>query len=108
VDDAYADHHPALVVDNQCAPFIRGDANADGAVNIADPVSTLDVLFSMGSVPCDRAQDSNNDDSVDIADAIYTLTYLFDNGPPPSSPFPNCGIQASTSNLSCDSFPFCP
>ncbi len=85
--------------------FIRGDANGDNSIDIADPVYNLTYLFQAGPQQCLSTQDTNADDSVDIADPIYNLTYLFQSGPAPPAPFPSCGSSAGT--LPCDSYS-CP
>jgi hypothetical protein len=55
--------------------FIRGDANGDGALDIADPVATLGFLFLGDAVPgCLEAANTNDDGEVDISDAVHTLT----------------------------------
>ncbi len=69
--------------------FVRGDANSDLTVNIADAVAMLDVLFSGGQEPLFvSALDSNNDAQFDIADPIHLLAFLFSGGDQPASPFP--------------------
>ena len=74
--------------------FIRGDATADGAVNIADMIAILDFLFTAVPLPtCQRAADASDDGFLVIADAIWISNYLFSGGPPPPSPFPNCGLD---------------
>ncbi|MEM7260738.1 MAG: PQQ-dependent sugar dehydrogenase, partial [Planctomycetota bacterium] len=85
-------------------PFVRGDANADGAFNIADAVSTLALLFDGASLPCDQAVDSNDDESLDIGDAIWTLAALFSSGPVPASPYPTCGPDGTAGALGCAAF----
>jgi len=73
--------------------FIRGDANRDGTVDLADGVTILALLF-LGSQPVSvRACDANDDDRTDLADAIYVLNYLFAGGPQPPPPFPFAGIE---------------
>ena len=71
-------------------PFIRGDANGDGLMDIADAVTGLSFLFLGGVMPCEEGADSNADSRLDISDPIYTLSYLFLGGPPPRAPFPDC------------------
>jgi hypothetical protein len=65
--------------------YIRGDANADGVVNIADVVHVLNYLFADGPepIPSLDAGDANCDGTVDIADVVHLINYLFDDGPPP-------------------------
>jgi CHRD domain-containing protein len=69
------------------ALFLRGDANADGAVNISDPLSIFGHLFSGGARPyCLDAADANDNGSVDISDGIALLSYLFQGSTTPASP----------------------
>jgi hypothetical protein len=65
-------------------PFIRGDANGDGQVNLADAVYLVNWLFIGGPPPEPmEAGDANCDGGVDLADAVYIINYLFIGGPPP-------------------------
>ncbi len=60
--------------------FMRGDANRDAVLNIADPIFVITYLFAHGSEPaCADAADMNDDGTLDVADAIAGLTYLFGN-----------------------------
>ncbi len=89
--------------------FIRGDCNADGTVNIADPVSGLAYLFSGAPTDCLDAHDTNDDGQVDISDPIYALAYLFDGGPALPAPFLNCGADPTPESVCCDvSAAVCP
>jgi hypothetical protein len=64
--------------------FIRGDANGDGVINIADVVYLVNYLFIDGPAPEPlEAGDANSDEVVNIADVVYLVNYLFINGPPP-------------------------
>ena len=69
--------------------FIRGDANRDATVNIADPIFTLSYLFLGGEAPeCPDAADADDNGKLELSDAVSTLTYLFEGSsalPPPSS-----------------------
>jgi hypothetical protein len=72
--------------------FIRGDANADAKVNIADGVWIIYELFLNGPAStCTLASDANADGVADIADASFIFMYRFMNGMMPSAPFPDCG-----------------
>ncbi|MGE3166245.1 MAG: IPT/TIG domain-containing protein [Planctomycetota bacterium] len=82
--------------------FIRGDSNGDLAFNIADPVSCLSYLFSMGPADCLDALDCNDDGTVNIADAVFSLSNLFQMGPNPPAPFPNPGIDPTLDLLDCN------
>ena len=85
-------------------PFIRGDANDDGGVNIADGIWILNELFRDGAPsPCQSAADANGDLGVSIADATYIFSYRFAGGDEPPAPFPECGvIDLDADDLVCD------
>ena len=89
-------------------PFIRSDVDADGAINLADAIATLDYLFIGGTIPCNDAADINDDGALDLSDPIVLLGYLFSNAPAPPAPFPDCGIDPMPDALECDSFAACP
>ena len=60
------------------AAFIRGDANQDGIVDVADTIFMLSELFARGSPSaCPDASDANDDGAIDIADPIVVLDFLF-------------------------------
>ena len=89
------------------AAFIRGDANADGKIDVSDASTVLLVLF--GGRPhasCQAAEDSDGNDKLDLSDAIYILEFLFSGGPTPPSPFPSCEVVQRrlrcTSHGPCD------
>ena len=86
-------------------PFLRGDCNEDGELNIADAVCSLDWLFGGGDAPaCVGLLDVNADNNTDISDATSVLNYLFVGGPPPTAPFPACERNAeicSAPSASC-------
>ncbi|MGE4618529.1 MAG: S8 family serine peptidase [Planctomycetota bacterium] len=90
------------------APFVRGDGNGDGVIDISDPVQTLDYIFGAGQVSCLAAVDFDDGGVLDIADAIAQLSYIFSNGVPPVAPFPDCGIDPTPDGLGCDSAINCP
>ncbi|MFN0058137.1 MAG: M12 family metallo-peptidase [Planctomycetota bacterium] len=81
--------------------FVRGDANDDGIVDIADPVTTLNYLFAMGPASCLDALDSNDDGQLNVADPIFSLSYLFSQGTPPPAPFPGEGADPTADTLGC-------
>jgi hypothetical protein len=72
---------PATILLSTLSPpgaFLRGDANRDGKINIADPIATLNFLFYDGpSLPCEDAADSDDDGRLNLTDAIITIHYLF-------------------------------
>jgi len=83
--------------------FVRGDVNADGSVDIADPIGTLLYLYAGAhGVTCLDAADADDDGTISITDPIHTLQYLFLTGaslpPPAGAPGPDPTPDA----LSCD------
>ena len=87
--------------------FVRGDANGDSGINIADAVFLLNQLFVPGSLSstCPDATDFNDDGGVNIADAIYLLNGLFSpTGTDPPAPFPDCGEDPTSDSLECPMF----
>ena len=68
------------------ASFVmRGDANADGAIDVADVMYLINYLFIGGSGPCPmEAGDASCDGFIDVADIMYLTNYLFVGGSPPS------------------------
>ena len=88
--------------------FRRGDANADGRVDVADAISLLSYLFQSGRAPpCGDAADANDDGSLDIGDALKALSHLFADGGPLPPPARDCGVDPSPDELECESFAPC-
>jgi hypothetical protein len=63
-----------------------GDANADGRVDISDPVAILGHLFLGTRLACPGAGEVNGDGKLDISDPVYLLGYLFLGEKPPADP----------------------
>jgi hypothetical protein len=90
-------------------PFRRGDADANGSLNITDPIRILNYLFSGGEAPsCLETADGDASGSINITDPIYLLGFLFQGGPGPPAPFPDCACAPEESALACDLFTACP
>lgn len=97
--------------------FVRGDANADGSVDLSDAIWTLHYLF-IGGPPlvCLDAADAGDSGSLDISDPIWILAWIFLGGPAPPSPSPSalkylledCGTDPTPDALGCAAFPPCP
>jgi hypothetical protein len=89
--------------------FLRGDSNADAAVDIGDPINTLSYLFQGTAAPrCLKTADVNGKTGVDISDAVYLLQFLFLGGAGPVAPFPACGPESEATELGCEDYPQCP
>lgn len=94
----------------QGTPFRRGDANADGGMDIADAVFILLHLFTgRGQLECDKSGDLDDGGGLEVADAIYLLNYLFLHGAAPESPAGACGQDPTPGQdpLTCESYPPC-
>jgi len=90
-------------------PFIRGDANGSGDVNITDPVFVLRYFFASGAAPgCDDACDATDDGRLTITDSIFLLRYLFSGGPAPYDPSGACGLDPTEDSLGCAESGSCP
>lgn len=81
------------------APFVRGDVDDDGSIDVSDALSTLSYLFAGGPLACLDAGDANDSGAVDIADAVYLLSHLLVSGPAPPAPFDMCGPDPTDDTL---------
>ncbi len=108
-EDSGSDSGSAYVFGSPVSTFRRGDANADGLLDVADPVFILAALFTGGPAStCAEASDANDDGSVDLADAVAALNALFGSGPGLPAPYPGCGSDPTVDSLTCMSYGFCP
>ena len=85
-------------------PFIRGDSNSDGTVDLSDAVRTLVVLFlGDGLFVCEDAADADDNGALEVTDAVRTLAYLFlaEAQIPPPGPT-TCGEDPTEDGLDCD------
>lgn len=82
--------------------FVRGNANNDDKVDIADPIWIINELFRGGApTVCEDSADANDDGFVDLSDAVILIEYQFLGGPSPDLPFPNCGADPTEDDLGC-------
>ena len=87
-------------------PFLRGDSNLDGQVDISDPTFTLNWLFLGGPMPgCMANADTSQDGAIDISDPTFVLNHLFLGGPAIPAPYPECGLSEDPRDveLGCES-----
>ncbi len=99
-----ANAEPALPPE---AHFVRGDANADGRIDIADAVFALDFLFAHGTEPtCLDGADANDDGRLNLSDATLLLRRVFSAGRPLPSPAA-CGADPTDDTLRCERFAPC-
>ncbi len=95
---------------NSYRRFVRGDVEAVGGVGVGEAVWIVGVAAGSARPPvrCLEALDADNDDGVRITDGVLILHWFFLRGPPPSSPFPDCGLDPSIETLGCFAdHPYC-
>ena len=94
--------HSAVEILGDVTVFIRGDSNADDAVNVSDVHASLGYLFQQGAAPrCLDAADANDDGRVDLGDPVTTLFFLFLGGVEIPPPFSQPGLDPSEDLLQC-------
>ena len=82
-------------------PFLRGDTNDDGLIDIADVTALMAYLYSGGSLACLDAADTNDDGQVNVADGVALTSYLYGVGSLPA-PSRAVGEDPTDDALSCD------
>jgi hypothetical protein len=88
--------------------FMRGDANADGSLQIADAIHILASIFTSGpESACLDTADANDDGKLDIADPVRVLMHLFAGDRPLPDPYGACGADPTVDQLSCGSYAPC-
>ncbi len=109
----------AVRITEPVIPFVRGDANVDGRVDITDAVAILRYLFAASfTPPCLDSADVDDSGAIVINDPIRILYWLFGGGPPPAAPAPSqvpdyvperdCAPDSTGDDLRCDRFDRCP
>jgi hypothetical protein len=86
-------------------PFLRGDWDANGMVQLTDGVNVFNFLFLGGGAPiCMAAADANGQGIINLSSGVYVLNFLFTGGSSPLSPFPDCGPGGlpSDETLGCE------
>jgi subtilisin family serine protease len=74
----------ALNYDFGGEPFVPGDANGDGTVNISDATYIIQYIFAGGLAPDPlESGDADGSGEVNINDAVYIIAYIFAGGPAP-------------------------
>ncbi len=85
--------------------FVRGDANADGNLDLSDAIFILNWLFTGGQLPpCLDAADINDEGTIDISDPVRLLFVLFADGEKPPPPHPARGLDPTPDDLDCQSY----
>lgn len=89
------------------SPFVRGDANQDGVVDISDGSFILNYLFRGGSAPgCADPADANDDGVIDISDASHIYGFQLLGTAQMPAPYPNPGYDPTSNDpASCGDRP---
>jgi hypothetical protein len=74
-------------------PFVRGDGNSSGGVDISDALRILLHLFGGAPTTCEDAADADDSGTVNVTDALYLLEFLFQSGPALPAPYPTSGTD---------------
>lgn len=65
-------------------PYVCGDADGTGIINISDAVFLIGYIFGSGQAPDPlESGDCDCNALVNISDAVYLVTYIFGGGPAP-------------------------
>lgn len=100
----------ALSLYRESPLFVRGDANTDNTINLADAVFILSYLFEDGDAPtCLDTADLNDNGKVNLSDVICTLRTAFGLSGDDCLTYPisMCGTDPTADALSCESYPIC-
>ncbi len=66
------------------APYLSGDADNNGVVNISDAVYMVTYIFSGGAAPIPTiAGDADCNGIITISDVVYLINFIFSGGPAP-------------------------
>lgn len=87
------------------AAFIRGDANMDGTLSLADVFAILRYMHQGRTLPCLDAADADDSGGIEAVDFLCVMAFLFlrdgaGNAPPPP-PFPAPGLDPTPDALDC-------
>jgi hypothetical protein len=70
-------------------PYLCGDADASGVVNVSDGVYIIAYIFSGGAPPAPpESGDVDCNGVLNISDVVYLLNYIFAGGPAPCADCP--------------------
>ena len=73
--------------------YIRGDANADGKIDLDDARFLVSYIFQGGSAPNPlEAGDFDQSGTLDISDAVAIIQYVYNNQPKPDQKAPKITV----------------
>lgn len=68
--------------------FIRGDANDDGSITLADVIHVASYLYEAGPtpLPVPESGDADCDNTIGPRDVVYLINFILRGGPQPKCP----------------------
>ncbi|MBN1419278.1 MAG: hypothetical protein JXP34_10905 [Planctomycetes bacterium] len=90
------------IEESPAAPFIRGDLDGSGQLEIGDAIQVLEYLYMGRILACPKSADANDSGLVDLADAVYLLNFIFASGSAPPPPYPERGADPTPDLLPCE------
>ena len=81
-------------------PFLRGDVDQSGDLQLTDAVAIFSYLFLGDREPaCLAAADPDGTGEINLTSGVYLLQFLFIGGQAPAAPFPQCDRSSSATDL---------
>ncbi len=75
---------PAVCFDIIERPYVKGDADGNSIINVADAVFLIQYIFAGGPAPVPlEAGDADCNGFISVPDAVYLILYIFAGGPAP-------------------------
>ena len=90
--------------------FLRGDDDANGVLEISDPILNLTFQFVGGEIliECMDAADFDDNGEIEITDPIASLSHQFLGTAPPAPPgLESCGLDPTEDDLDCLNYDPC-
>ena len=81
-------------------PFLRGDVDRNGNLQLTDAVGIFSYLFLGGEEPgCLAAADPGGTGEINLTSGVFLLQFLFLGGPTPLAPYPRCDRSSNETDL---------
>ena len=81
-------------------PFLRGDVDQSGDLQLTDAVAIFSYLFLGDSEPgCLAAADADGTGEINLTSGVFLLQFLFIGGQQPEAPFPQCARSSRAADL---------
>jgi hypothetical protein len=81
--------YDSIAIGDFAPPYVCGDADASGIVNISDAVYLTAYIFGGEPAPVPlMSGDADCNDLVNISAVVYLIAYIFDGGPLPCAACP--------------------